>query len=59
MKLEHYHEFFLAQAEVLDEVGVTITDTALVRHITEQHGRGVPIAADHEEENRWCYLFNL
>ena len=52
MKLEHYHEFFLAQVEVLDEVGVTITDTALVQHITEQHGRGVPITADHEEAKK-------
>ena len=49
MKLECYHEIFLTQVEVLDEVGVTITDTALVQHVVEQHGRGVPIAADHEE----------
>ena len=49
MKLEHYHEIFLAQVEVLDEVGVTIPDTALIQHVVEQHGRGVPLAADHEE----------
>ena len=49
MKLECYHEIFLTQVEVLDEVGVTITDTALMQHVAEQHGRGVPIAADHEE----------
>ena len=39
MKLEWYHEIFLAQVEVLDEVGVTIPDTALIQHIAEQHGR--------------------
>ena len=49
MKLECYHEIFLTQVEVLDEVGITIPDTALIQHDTEQHGRGAPIAADHEE----------
>ena len=49
MKLEQYHEIFLAQVEVLDEVGVTIPDTTLIQHVTKQHGRGVPIAGDHEE----------
>ena len=34
---------------MLNEVGVTIPDTALIQHVVEQHGRGVPIAADHEE----------
>ena len=49
MTLERYHEIFLAQVEVLDEVGVTIPNTALIQHVVEQHGRGVPIEADHEE----------
>ena len=49
MKLECYHELFLAQVDVLNEVGVTIPDTALIQHVAEQHGRGVPIVADHEE----------
>ena len=49
MKLEQYHEIFLAQVKVLDEVGVTIPDTNLIQHVAEQHGRGVPIAADHQE----------
>ena len=49
MKLEWYHKIFLAQVEVLDEVGVTIPDTTLIQHVAEQHGRGVPIVADHEE----------
>ena len=49
MNLEWYHEIFLAQVEVLDEVGVTVPDTALIQHVTEQHGRGVRIVADHEE----------
>ena len=46
IKLERYHEIFLAQVEVLDEVGVTIPDTALMQQVAEQHGRGVPMAAD-------------
>ena len=49
MKLERYHEIFLAQVEVLDQVGVTIADTALVQHVAEQHGRDEPVAADNEE----------
>ena len=34
---------------MLDEVGVTVADTALVQHVAEQHGRDEPVAADHEE----------
>ena len=49
MKLERYHELFLAQVDVLNEVGVTIPDTALVQHMAEHHGRGEPAAADHED----------
>ena len=49
MKLERYHEIFLTQVEVLDEVGLTVADTALVQHVAEQHGRDEPVAADHEE----------
>ena len=49
MKLERYHEIFLAQVEVLDEVGVTIADIALMQHVSQQHGRDEPVAADHEE----------
>ena len=49
MKLERYHELFLTQVDVLNEVGVTIPDTALIQHVAEQHGRGEPIVADHEE----------
>ena len=52
MKLERYHELFLAQVEVLDEVGVTIPDTALIQQVAEQHGRGVPTAADRQKRNR-------
>ena len=49
MKLERYHEIFLAQVEVMDEVGVTIPNTALIQQVLEQHGRGVPTAADQAE----------
>ena len=30
-------------------MGVTIPEKALIQHVMEQHGRGVPMAADHEE----------
>ena len=49
MKLKQYHEIFLAQVEVLDEVGVTIPNTALIQQVAEQQGRGVPTAADQAE----------
>ena len=49
MKLERYHELFLAQVEVLDEVGVTIPDTALIQQVAEQHRRGIPTAVDWTE----------
>ena len=49
MKLECYHEIFLAQVEELDEVGATVADTALVQHVAEQHGRDEPVVADYEE----------
>ena len=42
MTLERYHELFLAQVEVLDEVGITIEDDALVLEIGEQNGRVIP-----------------
>ena len=49
MRLERCHEFFLAQVDVMNEVGVTIPGTELLQHVAEQHGRGAPITADHEE----------
>ena len=49
MKLERYHEILLVQVDVLNEVGVTIPDIALVQHVAEQHSRGEPAAVDHEE----------
>ena len=49
MKLERYHETFIAQVEVLEEVGVTVADTALVQHMAKQHGRDESVAADHDE----------
>ena len=42
MMLEQYHELFLAQVEVLDEVGITIEDDALVMEVGEQNDRVVP-----------------
>ena len=52
MKLERYHEIFLAQVEVLDEVGVTIPDTALIQQVAGQLGRGIPTVADWAEANQ-------
>ena len=49
IKLERYHEIFLSQVEVLDEVGVTIADEALGQHVAQQHGRDEPMGADNEE----------
>ena len=49
MKLERYHELFLAQVEVLDEVGVTIPDTALITSIANSHAREEPNDDDHKE----------
>ena len=49
MKLERYHELFLAQVEVLDEVGVTIPDTALISLIANSHAREEPNDDDHQE----------
>ena len=49
MTLERYHELFLAQVEVLDEVGITIEDDALVMAIGEQNGRIVPNGDDRIE----------
>ena len=49
MTLERYHELFLAQVEVLDEVGITIEDDALVMAIGEQNGRDVPNENDRLE----------
>ena len=42
MTLERYHELFLVQVEVLDEVGITIEDDALVMEVVGQNGRAVP-----------------
>ena len=49
MTLERYHELFLAQVEVLDEVGITIEDNALVMEVAEQNGRAVPNDDDRSE----------
>ena len=49
MTLERYHELFLAQTEVLDEVGITIEDEALVDEIAGEHGRIEPNEADRRE----------
>ena len=40
---------FFVQVDVMNKVGVTIPDTALVQHVVEKHGRGAPIATGHEE----------
>ena len=50
MSLEKYHELFVAQVAVLDEVGITVWDQALVDNIAESNGRGdEPEEEDYEE----------
>ena len=49
MMLEQDHELFLVQVEVLDEVGITIEDDALVMEVVEQNGREVPNDDDRTE----------
>jgi hypothetical protein len=45
--LQRYHELFLGQVEVLEEVGVTIPDESLVESIAAANGRaGAPEEAD-------------
>ena len=49
MSLERYHELFLAQVEVLDEVGITVEDEALVIEVAHQNGREVANEDDRTE----------
>ena len=49
MSLERYHELFLAQVEVLDEVGITVEDEALVREVAFENGREVASDDDRTE----------
>lgn len=47
MSLQRYHELFLGQVEVLEEVGVTIPYESLVKSIAAANGRaGAPEEAD-------------
>jgi hypothetical protein len=38
MPLQWYHELFIAQVQVLDEVGVSMADEALINKIAETNG---------------------
>ena len=49
MTLERYHELFLAQVEVLDEVSIMIEDDALVKEVVGQNGRAEPNNDDRSE----------
>ena len=49
MTLERYHELFLAQVEVLDEVSITIEDEALVVEVAGENGRVEPNDDDQRE----------
>jgi hypothetical protein len=45
--LQRYHELFLGQVEVLEEVGLTIPDESLTKSIAAANGRaGAPIEED-------------
>jgi hypothetical protein len=49
MSLQRYHELFLSQAEVLEQVGVTIEDESLIESIATNNLRAVPNEADRNE----------
>ena len=49
MTLERYHELFLAQVEVLDEVSITIEDEVLVVEVAGENGRVEPNDDDRRE----------
>jgi hypothetical protein len=50
MSLEWYHKLFIAQVDVMEEVGITVEDQGLVNAIAEAAGRGnAPIAADRNQ----------
>jgi len=49
MSLQRYHELFLAQVEVLREVGVSIADNALIEAIANSNGRRVPNKKDQAD----------
>jgi hypothetical protein len=42
MSLQRYHELFLAQVQVLDEVSVSITDEALVNNVAVRNSNVGP-----------------
>jgi hypothetical protein len=42
MSLQCYHELFLTQVQVLDEVGISIADEALVNDVTVRNGNVGP-----------------
>ena len=49
MKLEHYHEIFQAQVDLLEELEVTIMDEAVVRTVEWDYTREVPNVNDQVE----------
>ena len=49
MMLEQYHELFLAQVEVLEEVSITIEDDALATEVAHHNGREMPNEDDRIE----------
>ena len=50
MSLQRYHELFVSEVEVLDEVGVAVAAPSLVKQITADNGRnGAPNADDRAQ----------
>ena len=49
MSLQRYHELFLAQVEVLREVGVSVADSALIESVASSNGRRVPNKKDQAD----------
>ena len=57
MKLKCNHELFQAQVEVIEELGITIEDEAVVKAVAWDYGREIPHANDHiEVQNQYLVV---
>jgi chorismate mutase len=59
MSLQRYHELFLAQLEVLREVGVSVADNALIEAIASSNGWRVPNKKDQADAQEQALPFRF
>ena len=59
MWLEHYHEVFQAQVEVMEELEITIKDEVLVKAVAQEYAREIPNANDWVDAITRLWLCNL